>query len=244
MRVWHLTPPNTAGASSCPPGSSFTTSQLSNFHQRVSLGSLTYRSYSSRTRFGSRENWNLNQQSMSWSVSADIMQMFPVFSPSNKRVNSASTSFSPAGPTISLSTVSPGSAFPRIAGSWPHPWIQMRQQLFTWLPTKKLAKSSIKLLCFEWSPPWHIIFAFYLAVYLAYVLTFYLAFYLSSILAFYLRFVLTFCPAFYPTFYGVYLIFSLARVRAQEPSTGALFQPRDPHLPGHHVKPLLPDKVG
>ena len=109
----------------------------SQFHQRVSLGSLTYRSYSSRARLGSRENWNLNQQSMSWSVSANIMQMFPVFSPSNKRVNSASTSFSPAGPTISLSTVSPGSAFPRIAGSWPHPWIQMRQQLFTWLPTKK-----------------------------------------------------------------------------------------------------------
>ena len=51
----------------------------------------------------------------------------------------------------------------------------------------------LKLLYFEWSPPWH--FKSYI---LTYILTFYLTFYLTSILIFYL--------AYLPAFYLVYIL--------------------------------------
>ena len=66
-----------------------------------------------------------------------------------------------------------------------------------------------KVLCFEWSPPWHSIHPIwqpishiYLAFHLACLLTFYLA-YLPT---FYLAYLLTFYLAFYLTFYLAYLL--------------------------------------
>ena len=63
----------------------------------------------------------------------------------------------------------------------------------------------IKLLHFEWSPPWHLyifLLANLLAFYLTYLLAFYLAFYLANLLTFYLAYLL----AFYLTFYLAYLL--------------------------------------
>ena len=70
----------------------------------------------------------------------------------------------------------------------------------------------MKLLYFDWSPPWHLyillltnllavylsyLLAFDLAFYLAYLLTFYLAFYLAYLLTFYLAYLLAYLLAFY-----------------------------------------------
>ena len=80
----------------------------------------------------------------------------------------------------------------------------------------------VKLLYFEWSPPWHFkayilthILTFYLTFYLTPILTFYLpfflAFYLAWILAFYLASILAFYLAFY---LASILAFSLASILA------------------------------
>ena len=75
-------------------------------------------------------------------------------------------------------------------------------------------KRTIKTrLCFEWSPPWHLIhpiwhsiWHIYLAFHLAYLLTFYLAFYLDYLLTFYLAYLLTFCLSYLLTFCLSYLL--------------------------------------
>ena len=68
-----------------------------------------------------------------------------------------------------------------------------------------------KLLYFKWSPPWHCIQTFYLALYLTCILTYLLAFYLASILTYFLAF----HQAFYLTYAFCHLTFSQACIRVQ-----------------------------
>ena len=68
---------------------------------------------------------------------------------------------------------------------------------------------SKKILCFEWSPPWHSIHPIWHSIwhiYLAFHVACLLTFYLATLLTFYLAYLLTFCLSYLLTFYLAYLL--------------------------------------
>ena len=84
-----------------------------------------------------------------------------------------------------------------------------------------------KLLCFEWSPPWHSIhpiwksiWHIYLAFHLACLLTFYLAYLLTFYLAYLLTFYLAYLLTFYLAFYLAYLLAFSPAVEVRQGTLG------------------------